>query len=102
MVDSDLEVMEGHELGECDVNKSVLAGAVLEKVAVISSLLHNLGVKSIDLLPVLGTRGVLVDEVQERRLLALLRLELVEENGTEEGGDGKDGTGLKSCQYTLT
>lgn len=43
----------------------MLVAAVLEKVSVVSSLLHGLGVESIDVLPVLAARSVLVDEVED-------------------------------------
>jgi hypothetical protein len=43
-----------NELGVSNIDKSVLVAAILEKVSVVSSLLHGLGVKSVDVLPVLA------------------------------------------------
>lgn len=81
-----------HVLGVGNVNKAVLVGAVLKEVAVVASLLGSLGVKGIDLLPVLSARAVLVDQRADGRVLAFAGGELVEEDGAEEAGDGDDGT----------
>lgn len=82
------------ELGVCNIDESVLVAAVLEKVSVVASLLHGLGVKSVDFLPVLAARSVLVDEVEDCRLLALGGNKLVNENGAEETGDSEERSGL--------
>lgn len=93
------------ELGVCDIDESVLVSAVLKEVSVEAGLLHGLGVQSVDLLPVLGARLVLVDEAEEVRLVALLGDELVDEDGAEEGADGEERSGLegqvKSAQASL-
>jgi hypothetical protein len=84
------------ELGESNIDESVFVTGVLEKISVVSSLLHGLGVKSIDFLPVLAARSVLVDEVEDRRLLALLGNELVDENSAEETADSDERSGLET------
>ena len=86
----------GDELGVCDIDEAVSVGAVLEEVPVEAILLHGPGVQGVDLLPVLGSRGPLVEEVRERRLLALGGHELVEGHAGEEEGDGGDGAFLRA------
>ena len=54
-----------NELGIGNINKSVLVAAVFKKVSVVTSLLHGLCVKRIDILPVLSTGSVLVDEAED-------------------------------------
>lgn len=85
-----------YELGVGDIDVSVLVGAVLEQVSVEGSLLRSLGVQGVDLLPVLGPRGVLVDEAKDGGLLALLGDELKEDDATQEDSDGDDGSGLQA------
>lgn len=70
----------------------MLVGAILKEVAVKASLLGSLGVKSVDLLPVLSARAVLVDQRANGRVLAFAGSELVEEDGAEEAGHGDDGS----------
>lgn len=85
----------GDELGVCDIDESVLVSAVLKEVSVEASLFRGFGVQSVDLLPVLGARLVLVDEAEEEGLVALLGDELVDKDGTEEGADGEERSGLE-------
>lgn len=54
-----------NELGIGNINKPVLVAAVFKKVSVVTSLLHGLCVKRIDILPVLSTGSVLVDEAED-------------------------------------
>jgi hypothetical protein len=75
----------------------VFVTGVLEKISVVSSLLHSLGVKSIDFLPVPAARSVLVDEVEDRGFLALLGNELVNENSAEETADSDERSGLETA-----
>lgn len=53
------------ELGIGNINKPVLVAAILEEVSVVTSLLHGLCMKRIDILPVLSTGSVLVDEAED-------------------------------------
>jgi hypothetical protein len=53
------------ELGIGNIDKSVLVTAVFKEVSVITSLLHGFCVKRIDILPVLSTGSVLVDEAED-------------------------------------
>lgn len=74
----------------------MLVAGVLEKISVVSGLLHGLGVKSIDFLPVPAARSVLVDEVEDRGFLALLGNELVDENSAEETADSDERSSLET------
>lgn len=83
-------------LGIRDVDESVLVRGVLEEIPVVTSLLHGFGVQSVRFLPVLLPRQILVDEVRDGRVLALLGDELVEQYSAEEDGNCGDGSFLQS------
>lgn len=67
---------------------------VLEKVSVEASLASGRAVSLVDLLPILVSGGVFVDEVVDGRVLTLAGGERKDQSPSEEDSDGSDGSGL--------